>query len=238
MPNSTNKMSVLVCSLRKKAGFTQSELAQKGGISFRTMQRIESGEVSPRIDLFFRIIRSIHADLTHELVELFKSEGLDSENSSTESPLLDAEAINKQWNELGEGLIWRDSYLTGYSTIDFQHKHIFEKWQEAIKQIREKKKSTRDLSLMLAEIIGSVKLHFESEMDEFSQKSFAPKLMDAHEQSHLSSLVVVQEYQKSLSSFGPLPTPRQLAPVVGSFIAHVQSEAHLLKEENPKLKAN
>jgi PAS domain S-box-containing protein len=73
MANTSNKMAVLICKLRKKANLTQSELAQLSGISFRTMQRIESGEVSPRMDLFFRIINSIHADITTELLTMFKS---------------------------------------------------------------------------------------------------------------------------------------------------------------------
>lgn len=72
MANSSNKMATFISGLRKKADLTQSELAERSGISFRTMQRIEAGEVSPRMDLFCRIIQSTSAEITSDLLDLFK----------------------------------------------------------------------------------------------------------------------------------------------------------------------
>jgi len=43
-PNLGKKMA----ELRKAKGLTQEELAEKGNINVRTLQRIESGEVTPR----------------------------------------------------------------------------------------------------------------------------------------------------------------------------------------------
>jgi transcriptional regulator with XRE-family HTH domain len=77
-----NKTGKLVRNLRKKAGLTQFDLAKKTGISFRTIQRIESGEISPRIDIFFSIIRNSDANAAQELVSLFSNDDLPHEGEA------------------------------------------------------------------------------------------------------------------------------------------------------------
>jgi len=66
-----------IAGIRKEKGFTQQEVADKSGINIRTIQRIESGEVTPRT---YTIRQFLHAlDLTYEQVfdqETDKSSGL------------------------------------------------------------------------------------------------------------------------------------------------------------------
>ena len=78
----TSKTGALVRDLRKKAGLTQFDLASRTGISFRTIQRIESGEISPRIDLFFRLIKNSEANVSAELFSLFNSDDLAPESGT------------------------------------------------------------------------------------------------------------------------------------------------------------
>lgn len=60
--------------LRKKAGFTQAELAEKAGLSDRTYADIERGNVNMRIETLLRICDALHitpdAILTEENASL------------------------------------------------------------------------------------------------------------------------------------------------------------------------
>ena len=42
------ELGIKIQELRKQKGMTQEDLADKTGLSVRTIQRIESGEVDPR----------------------------------------------------------------------------------------------------------------------------------------------------------------------------------------------
>ncbi len=45
--------------LRKQNGFTQRELAERSGVSRRTIQAIEAGTVSPRLDLLEKLAEAM-----------------------------------------------------------------------------------------------------------------------------------------------------------------------------------
>jgi uncharacterized Tic20 family protein/DNA-binding XRE family transcriptional regulator len=57
--------------LRKEKGMTQEDLAEKTGLSVRTIQRIESGEVDPRTYTLHQIADALGIDIT----ELTKDPG-------------------------------------------------------------------------------------------------------------------------------------------------------------------
>lgn len=63
-----NHMSISsnVVAARKKSGFTQQELADKANITVRTLQRIETGRVSPRVFT----VKAIATALNMEFEEL------------------------------------------------------------------------------------------------------------------------------------------------------------------------
>lgn len=69
--------------LRKKQGLTQEELAEKTGISARTIQRIENGEVDPRTYTLNKLAEALETSVD-ELVE---------ESKNTESQ----ESNNRKW---------------------------------------------------------------------------------------------------------------------------------------------
>lgn len=50
--------------LRKEKGMTQEELAEKTGLSVRTVQRIENGEVDPRSYTLHQIAEALGVDIT------------------------------------------------------------------------------------------------------------------------------------------------------------------------------
>ncbi|MFT5738276.1 MAG: transcriptional regulator with XRE-family HTH domain, partial [Maribacter sp.] len=56
-----------ITELRKQKGLTQEELVERCNINVRTLQRIESGEVSPRS----YTIKTILSALDHEFEELY-----------------------------------------------------------------------------------------------------------------------------------------------------------------------
>lgn len=68
-----SRSAELICRLRAKARITQVELAQRIGISFRTLQRLEAGQISPRLDLFFKMLESVKIEATSEILSLFES---------------------------------------------------------------------------------------------------------------------------------------------------------------------
>lgn len=45
--------------LRKQNGFTQRDLAERSGVSRRTIQAIEAGTVSPRLDLLEKLAEAM-----------------------------------------------------------------------------------------------------------------------------------------------------------------------------------
>jgi len=65
-----------ITELRKQKGYTQEELVERCNINVRTLQRIESGEVSPRS----YTIKTILSALDHEYEELYGQENNTQEN--------------------------------------------------------------------------------------------------------------------------------------------------------------
>lgn len=61
-----------IADLRKSKGFTQEELVEKCNLNVRTLQRIESGEVTPRIYTLKMIFAALDYDST-DLFEISKS---------------------------------------------------------------------------------------------------------------------------------------------------------------------
>ncbi len=63
-----------LASLRSEKGFTQQEIADKSGINIRTIQRIESGEVSPRTFTVRQYLNAMNLEY-QEVMNEYKSEG-------------------------------------------------------------------------------------------------------------------------------------------------------------------
>lgn len=66
-----------IISLRKQKGFTQEELVERCNINVRTLQRIESGEVSPRS----YTIKTILSALDYDYEELYGEENTTAKDS-------------------------------------------------------------------------------------------------------------------------------------------------------------
>ena len=66
-----------ITALRKQKGFTQEELVERCNINVRTLQRIESGEVSPRS----YTIKTILSALDHDFEELYGEENTTAKDS-------------------------------------------------------------------------------------------------------------------------------------------------------------
>ena len=45
--------------LRKQNGFTQRELAERSGVSRRTIQSIEAGDTLPRIEVLRKVLKAL-----------------------------------------------------------------------------------------------------------------------------------------------------------------------------------
>src|ERR1044071_7652182 len=71
------ELGIKISELRKAKGLTQEELVEKCNISVRTIQRIETGEVTPRM----YTVKTILAALDHDLNTL-SSEGGEDQNES------------------------------------------------------------------------------------------------------------------------------------------------------------
>ena len=56
------KLGIKIAELRKAKGLTQEELVQKCEITVRTLQRIESGEVTPRSYTIKAIFKALNYD--------------------------------------------------------------------------------------------------------------------------------------------------------------------------------
>ena len=67
------KLSQKVRELRVRNGFSQEELAEKSGLSLRTIQRIENGETEPRGDSLQRLAKTFNI-LPNELIEWAEKE--------------------------------------------------------------------------------------------------------------------------------------------------------------------
>lgn len=53
-----------IVKLRRRSGMSQIEVSETAGVSFRTYQRIESGEISPRTNVIITILRVLNADVS------------------------------------------------------------------------------------------------------------------------------------------------------------------------------
>ncbi len=58
-PDEIGKFNERLKQLRIEAGLTQAALAFGAGISTRTIQRIEAGDMNVSMDLFFSILRAL-----------------------------------------------------------------------------------------------------------------------------------------------------------------------------------
>lgn len=57
--NIQTTISARILELRKQKGFTQRELAERCGVSRRTIQAIEAGKINPRIDILNAIAEAL-----------------------------------------------------------------------------------------------------------------------------------------------------------------------------------
>lgn len=62
-----------IIQLRKQNGITQCELAERSGVSRRTIQSIESEEIHTRVDILDKLVESL--DHTIEIIPKKKSRG-------------------------------------------------------------------------------------------------------------------------------------------------------------------
>jgi transcriptional regulator with XRE-family HTH domain len=67
------ELAAALCVMREERGLSRDELASRCGISCDTLARIESAEVSPRLD----VIRRLAAAVGVGLVELGSLDGID-----------------------------------------------------------------------------------------------------------------------------------------------------------------
>lgn len=79
-----------IADLRKSQGLTQEELVEKCNISVRTIQRIESGEVTPRSYTIRTILEALESELdeVREEVEATHNSNIQEEHQSTWSRYL------------------------------------------------------------------------------------------------------------------------------------------------------
>lgn len=63
------ELGLKIQELRKQKGMTQEDLAEKTGLSVRTIQRIESGEVDPRSYTLNQIAEALGVDLAELIKE-------------------------------------------------------------------------------------------------------------------------------------------------------------------------
>lgn len=78
------ELGQIVARLRKEKGYTQEELVEKCNINVRTIQRIESGEVTPRVSTLRIIFEAMGETYRHEseeenqqLAPLFSKKGFE-----------------------------------------------------------------------------------------------------------------------------------------------------------------
>ncbi len=72
-----NALANRIKNLRIKKGFSQEELAEKSGLSVRTIQRIENGETEPRGDSLKRLAKEFEVSPDEILDwELYEDKGL------------------------------------------------------------------------------------------------------------------------------------------------------------------
>ncbi|MEZ4873026.1 MAG: helix-turn-helix transcriptional regulator [Bdellovibrionales bacterium] len=64
----------LIRTCRIESGMVQSEVAKRVGISFRTYQRIELGEVVPRTDVMIRLLDLFGLEAKLKFVDIFSRE--------------------------------------------------------------------------------------------------------------------------------------------------------------------
>lgn len=62
-----------IAGYRKAKGLTQEELVEKCNLSVRTLQRIEGGEVTPRISTIKLIVEALELDFDNSLNSLYRS---------------------------------------------------------------------------------------------------------------------------------------------------------------------
>lgn len=63
MSAAKTKAARLLWTARRRAGFTQRELARKAGVPQPTVSRIERGVVSPTVDTLNKLVRACGMDL-------------------------------------------------------------------------------------------------------------------------------------------------------------------------------
>jgi transcriptional regulator with XRE-family HTH domain len=95
------KLGDLIVQLRKEKGWTQEELVEQCHVSVRTIQRIESGEVTPR----FITIKILLAALDYDL-ERWKMMNQEKEDNNrfTSNPILKMLSINVPTDHIKKSL--------------------------------------------------------------------------------------------------------------------------------------
>jgi transcriptional regulator with XRE-family HTH domain len=73
MSDITMDIGTTIREIRKGAGLSIRQLAEKAGVSYLTMQRIETDKVSPSVSLLFQIAQALNYPITSFLEQQMKS---------------------------------------------------------------------------------------------------------------------------------------------------------------------
>ena len=159
--------------------------------------------------------------------------GIESTAVKHNMPRLVAGAPNEFAVSLLEKLKWRDTYATGKTELDFPHQFLLAQFSLAAELFGRREVERTELAVVMAELVGIMRLHFAIEDFAMENSSATPEIISRHRAAHEGASTRLREYETDLAKGEVLPSKAILAGLANDFLRHLREEALFFRLEIP-----
>ena len=131
-------------------------------------------------------------------------------------------------NTLLNQLEWHEEYSVKDQAIDLNHQHLLIKMKTLVSAYATPNNS--NLSVALSEMIGALKIHFETEDHLVNQLNVSKEASAEHTKHHQEFLEIVGNYKKDLVANAAVSSKTILNMIARDLIEHIKIEAAILKQ--------
>ena len=130
-----------------------------------------------------------------------------------------------------EALTFKDSYKTHIPQIDVAHRSVLQNMTEVLRSIGASNSNSIQSSILLSELVGVLKFHFESEEEFLNEKGLDTETVSHHADHHALVLSKLVEYEQLLIREGMDPLPSIVKYLGRLLVEHFEFEAELFKTQ-------
>jgi hemerythrin/HPt (histidine-containing phosphotransfer) domain-containing protein len=130
---------------------------------------------------------------------------------------------------LRDQLRWCEAYATGSTELDFTHQFLLAQFSLAIRMFDAPAFDRDRFTLVIAELVGILRLHFSIEDHHITASGLPMIVQDGHREAHQMAIQRLRNFEDWLIKCREKPSRMVLAGLAYDFIDHVREEAVVLR---------